>query len=127
MRFLVDNNLPLRFAEGLRAAGHDAVHLREVGLADALDDAVFDAAVREQRVIVAQDTDFGTMLALQRTSYPSVILFRRRAKSVEALLPILLANLPSVTAELEAGAVVVFEDWRLRVRRLPFGGEPPGT
>lgn len=31
-------------------------------------------------------------------------------------------NLTAVTADLEAGAVVVIEDARIRVRRLPIAG-----
>jgi hypothetical protein len=33
-----------------------------------------------------------------------------------------LANLPAVKNEFDAGAVVVIEDARIRVRALPFGG-----
>jgi hypothetical protein len=50
-----------------------------------------------------------------------VILFRlagqRRAWSRVALI---LANLPEVTADLEAGALVVIEAGRVRSRRLPL-------
>jgi hypothetical protein len=35
---------------------------------------------------------------------------------------LLLANLPAIEAPLEDGCVVVIEDARLRVRRLPVGG-----
>jgi len=38
-------------------------------------------------------------------------------------LMLLLANLETVRADLEAGAVVIIEQARLRVRRLPFGAE----
>ena len=124
MRFLVDNSLSPRLAQGLGHSGHDAVHVRELGLAAANDDAVFAAAAGDRRIIVAQDTDFGTILATRGESKPSVVVFRCRAKSTETLLPLLLANLSAVREDLEAGAVVVLEDTRIRVRRLPISAHP---
>jgi hypothetical protein len=41
-------------------------------------------------------------------------------KRPAALLSLLLDNLDRITADLEAGSVVVFEDSRIRVRRLPI-------
>ena len=122
MRFLVDNSLSPRLALSLGQAAHDAVHVRDRGLSQADDDTIFDAAARERRVILAQDTDFGTILAMRAAGRPSVILFRCAAKSTEALLALLIANLPAVHGDLDAGAVVVIEDARIRVRRLPIGG-----
>lgn len=122
MRFLVDNSLSPRMAEELRSAGHDAIHVRDLALSTALDDAIFAAAAAQARVIIAQDTDFGTILAAGRASEPSVVLFRCRVKSAEALLPLLLGNLPNVSEDLQSGSVVVLEDTRVRIRRLPIGG-----
>lgn len=81
---------------------------------------IFDLAAADARMVIAQDTDFGTLLAQRASTRPSVILFRRRAKSVESLLPLLRHHLPMIGADLEAGAIVVFEDARVRIRRLPI-------
>ena len=123
MKFLVDNALSPRLADGLRDAGHDAVHVRDLGLAGATDDELFKLAANEKRVLLSEDTDFGTILALRSERRPSVLLFRRMSdRSARALLALLLANLDVVSAALEAGAVVVIEPDRVRVRRLPIGG-----
>jgi predicted nuclease of predicted toxin-antitoxin system len=122
MRFLVDNSLSPHLAVALSRASHDAVHVRDRGLAEADDETIFEAAAREQRVIIAQDTDFGTILAMRGAPYPSLILFRCQAKSTEAVLALLMANIPTVSTDLKAGAIVVIEDARIRVRRLPITG-----
>lgn len=122
MRFLVDNQLSPRFAEGLCDAGHDAVHVAARGLAAATDETIFALAEREQRVVIAADTDFGTILAQRRVSQPSVILFRLpTSRRSDQRLRILLANLPTLEPHLAQGSIVVFSEGRLRVRSLPIG------
>jgi predicted nuclease of predicted toxin-antitoxin system len=41
MRFLIDNALSPMVAEGLSQAGHDAVHVRDLGLQAAPDAEIF--------------------------------------------------------------------------------------
>lgn len=76
MRLLVDANLSHRVAERLREAGHDAVHVRDVGLRHASDAEILGAAVAWDRVIVSEDTDFGALLAHRRQTRPSFVLPR---------------------------------------------------
>jgi predicted nuclease of predicted toxin-antitoxin system len=124
VKFLVDNAVSPEVAELLRNVGHDAVHVRERGMADADDASVLRLGAAEGRVIVSADTDFGALLVLQKMRLPSVILLRHgvpRRPSEQAAM--LLANLQNITADLANGAIVSFRRDRIRVRRLPMTAE----
>jgi predicted nuclease of predicted toxin-antitoxin system len=79
MRFLIDNALSPEVAAHLRAAGHEAIHVRDRGLAEAEDEVVLDLAAAEGRVIITADTNFGGLLVLRQLRLPSTIQFRRGA------------------------------------------------
>ena len=121
MRLLLDNNLPERLVQLLGAAGWDVLHVRALGLHAATDPVVMERARSDARILVSADTDFGALLAASRAAGPSVVLVRRLAgRRAAELAGVLLANLPVVAADLDAGAVVTVTDDALRVRRLPL-------
>ena len=123
MRFLLDENLSPLLAGLLAAGGHDTVHVRDLGLLTAADRLVLERARTDRRVLISADTDFGELLAASGALLPSVILLRRETdRSASSQAGLILANLGQVAADIEAGAIVVLESTRVRVRRLPLRG-----
>jgi predicted nuclease of predicted toxin-antitoxin system len=121
VKFLIDNNLSPLLADTLKAAWHDAVHVRDLGMQAAPDEAVLERAHAVGQVLISADTDFGGLLSRSRASSPSVILIRRLVgRRAAEQATIILANLDQVTEDLAAGAMVVIHEDTLRVRRLPI-------
>jgi predicted nuclease of predicted toxin-antitoxin system len=120
MRFLVDASLSPVVAAALRDAGHDAVHVVDLGLVTADDDRILGRAAQDDRVILTADADFGALLAIGGLAKPSVVLLR----SADHLGPqgqaaLVLANLSQLASDLEAGAVASISRGSVRVRNLP--------
>lgn len=122
MRFLVDANLSPRVAVLLSGAGFESIHVADVDLLTAADQAIVGYAAANGLVIVSADTDFGELLAVSRGAVrPSVVLLR----SADRLTPdqqaaLLAANLPVVADELKTGALVSIARGRVRIRSLPI-------
>lgn len=121
MRFLLDQNLSPSLVVLLEAADQSASHIRDLGMSESADTEVLAKAKRDGAVLISADTDFGDLLAHSNDGGPSVILLRRqegrRATEIAALV---LANLDAVADDLDAGAFVVLDQDRVRVRSLPF-------
>ena len=122
MKILIDNALSPALAALLQQAGHDAIHVRSIGLQHADDDVIFERAALEHRIVVSADADFGTLLAARSTRQPSVMQFRGEgSRRPDPLARTLIANLPQLVDALETGSIVTIEPARVRVRLLPIG------
>ena len=121
MKFLLDENQSPRIADLLVEAGHDAIHVRDFDLRTSPDEDVFAAALGAGRVIISADTDFGELLAASNAAGPSIVLLRRQAqRRAHEIAALILANLDAVAEDLQSGAVVVLDEERIRIRRLPL-------
>lgn len=121
MRFLANAGISPKTVQFLSDLGHEAIHVRALGLERATDLEIVDRARTESSVLLTFDLDFGDILALGVLDKPSVIIFRlgdERAESVNQRLASVLADRQ---ADLESGTLILVEDTRYRVRRLPIG------
>jgi predicted nuclease of predicted toxin-antitoxin system len=108
-----DGNLVLM----LRQAGHDVRYVAE-GDAGRSDDDVLQLAVREGRVLLTEDTDFGELVVRLRKPALGVILLRLAdapAAAKAARMRLLLAT----HADAIHGHYVVVGPDRIRFRVLP--------
>src|SRR5205823_4853434 len=110
MRLLLDMVLPPSVANWLRSEGHDALHVRDLGLSGAPDSEIFARAAADGRIVVTFDLDFGEVAGLLRDAGAGAILLRLRLTTRR-----LRAVLSTAAAALEAGAIVVAEDARIRI------------
>jgi predicted nuclease of predicted toxin-antitoxin system len=121
MGFLADGGISPRTVEFLTQRGHEAVHVRTLGMQRAADPEIVERARADSSVVLTFDLDFGEVLALGVLDRPSVIIFRlsdERSSSVNQRLSAVLAER---SAELDSGALILVEDTRYRVRKLPIG------
>ncbi|OYY66061.1 DUF5615 family PIN-like protein [Sphingomonas sp. 28-62-11] len=58
MKFLIDAQLPPALCLWLRERGHDAVHVRDIGLLDASDLTIAARAEAAGGVLISKDEDF---------------------------------------------------------------------
>jgi predicted nuclease of predicted toxin-antitoxin system len=61
MRLLFDQNLSHRLVAQLAAEFPDAVHVRDVGMAESSDAEVWEYAAMHGLVVVSKDTDFSSV------------------------------------------------------------------
>jgi len=120
MRFLADAGISPKTVDFLRRNGHEAVHVRELGMQRAPDPLLIEKARAEDRILLTFDLDFGEILALGVIARPSVVIFRlsdERADSVNQRLEGVLAEQAEALA---SGVLILIEDARYRTRRLPI-------
>lgn len=120
MRFLVDESISHTVARRLTEAGQDAVHVGDLEMLGADDEAVMAVCIDQDRILVSADADFGTLLALSGAPGPSVILFRREGRRPADQAALLLANIDTFDQPTDEAFIAVIGTDRIRIRPLPI-------
>jgi predicted nuclease of predicted toxin-antitoxin system len=102
VRFLVDTQLPKALAHWLRAHGHQAEHVLEIGLAQGKDTPIWHHAQTQNAVVMTKDEDFAEWVRRGRPG-PAVVWLRIGNCSNRSLRTWLEPLLPIIVRQLEGG------------------------
>jgi predicted nuclease of predicted toxin-antitoxin system len=117
MRWLADECISAPLVEALRGAGHDVIYATEV-FQSAKDRALLTYAMRERRLLLTEDKDFGELVFGPQTLASTGVVLMRIADELSHLAwPRLQAAIERFGESL-FGHFVVVEDTRFRVRAL---------
>lgn len=114
LRFLVDHNVGRGVAQSLRRDGYDAIYVGDVD-PHMTDVAILEWAVRERRIVITQDHDFGMLVFHSGRPHAGVVLLRmgeaRRVERIAVMCWILAHHASDLPDHFS-----VFENGRLRIR-----------
>ena len=108
-RLLLDQNLASSLVRRLADLFPDSAHVRELGLASADDEAIWQLAATSGYVIVTKDDDF-RQRSLLRGAPPHVVWVRLgncRTAEVEALLRARVADVHALVADPDATLLIL--------------------
>ena len=115
MKFLVDAHLPPGLCAALQAAGHDAVHTRQLPAHNATsDDTINTLSMAEQRVVITTDTDF-YYSHLQRGEPWKLLLVRTGNIRARDLTTLVERHLPAIIAALQHNSLVELDRQSVQV------------
>lgn len=121
-RFLLDANLSPRNSEFLRDTfGFDAIDLITLGLTQLSDREVAEMAIREERIVITEDLDFGKLYHHYERAQFGVIVIRLRTQSSSAVNRVLnrfFSDPRNEKIPLDR-SVVILDEWRVRVSSEP--------
>jgi predicted nuclease of predicted toxin-antitoxin system len=120
LRLLIDMNLSPEWVAELLRSGYESIHWSDIGDPRATDTAIMAWARANNRAVFTHDLDFGTLLALTHADGPSVFQVRGQNVLPEHMGSLVIAALRQHEAALIAGALVVVDEKKSRVRILPL-------
>ena len=116
MKFLIDRCAGHLLAEWLRKEQHDVVESRELG-PDPGDRVLLEWSVRESRILVTIDTDFGELIFLE--NLPHAGLVRLPDVPSQERQSVMQDLLTRYKADLEDAAIITVRGGRIRISKGP--------
>lgn len=118
-KILLDQGIPYSTTHLMKEAGREVVHVSDIRMNRAADEAILAYARANNYICVTLDADFHTLLAINHYSQPSVIRIRREGLNGAILAQLLHDIWPKVEKIAEDGAMITVTEKALRIRRLP--------
>lgn len=121
MKILVDMNLSPNWTRFLISENISAVYRSQVGSVSAPDVEIMKYAAGFDYLVLTNDLDFGSILAVTHGGRPSVVQIRSDDLNPATIGPKVVAALRQSSHELAEGALLTIDPRRTRLRLLPLG------
>ena len=118
MKFLLDVGISPRLGDLLVKEGHGFRYVPDHFPNSISDKEILEIASASNEVVITHDTDFGQLLAFSGASSPSVVLFRIHHIRPKIFFDLIVQNWGQIEPHLSQGAIVIFDESNLRIRRL---------
>jgi predicted nuclease of predicted toxin-antitoxin system len=119
MRFLADESCDFMIVRALRAAGHDVDAVAEIA-PRAEDSDVIDLAIKEGRILLTEDKDFGNLVFAQGRKSTGVFLLRFPVSARMAIAEDIV-QLVADRGEKLLGCFVTIQPGRIRIGKIGGG------
>lgn len=119
MRFLADESRDFSVVRALRTAGHDVVSILE-SARGSTDEDVLARGLREGRIVITEDGDFGNLVFSRGRAHVGVLFLRFPASERAGLASAVVAA-ASQAGDRLYHAFVVLQPGRVRIAPRPDG------
>lgn len=116
MKFKIDENLPIEFADLLQNEGYDASTIYSEDLKGAKDPTVITVCQQEQRVLVTLDLDFADIQAYPPQQYVGIIVLRVNKQDKPYLMSFFQKLIPAIAKHSLKGHLWIAEEGKIRIR-----------
>lgn len=85
MRFLTDQDVYQTTISYLKNPGHDVIRAKDIGFERASDNEILERAVKDQRILITRDKDFGALTFVTHINSFGIILLRITPDTVSSV------------------------------------------
>ncbi|MBI2118811.1 MAG: DUF5615 family PIN-like protein [Elusimicrobia bacterium] len=116
MKLVADESIEKRIVENLRIQGFDVLYIAE--LAPAIPDkSVLHLSIKQKRILLTNDKDFGELVFLEKEITEGIILLRFSTEKTDLKSRILLSFLQTHKEKIRKHFIVLTENLA-RIRRI---------
>jgi predicted nuclease of predicted toxin-antitoxin system len=116
MKFKIDVNLPIEFADLLQSQGYDASTIYSEQLKGAKDSVLIKVCQIESRILITLDIDFANTQAYPPEMHEGIIVLRVRKQDKPYLITFFQKVIPSFRKTQVRNHLWIVEEGRIRVR-----------
>ncbi len=116
MKFKIDENLPIEFADLFTARGYGATTVIGQKLQGKSDNAISDVCIREEGILVTLDLDFADIKAYPPSQFPGFIVFRIPRQNRKILTSLFQRTIPLIGQKPLEHRLWIIEETQIRIR-----------